>query len=90
MGRKCFLILGLFILPYSDSIANKLNKFPYAESVLPVMVISEQSLPVLILTIFILFYVPCPAEEGSDKFALLGTWHLVPRLKKKNYYQTFL
>jgi len=40
------------------------------------MVIAEGSLPDLISThrLFILFSLPCPAEEGSDRAALVGTW----------------
>ena len=34
-------------------------------------------LPVLISTHepFVLFSLPCPVEEGSDRAALVGTWH---------------
>ena len=34
-------------------------------------------LPVLISTHepFVIFSLPCPAEEGSDRAALVGTWH---------------
>ena len=34
-------------------------------------------LPVLILTheTFVIFSLPCPVEEGSDRAALVGTWH---------------
>ena len=34
-------------------------------------------LPVLISTHepFVTFSLPCPAEEGSDRAALVGTWH---------------
>jgi len=40
------------------------------------MVIAEWSLPVLILTheSFVIFSLPCPAEEVSDRVALVGTW----------------
>ena len=33
-------------------------------------------LPVLISThkLFVIFSLPCPAEEGSDRAALVGTW----------------
>ena len=45
---------------------------------LPVMVIGEWSLPVLISTQepFVTFSLPCAAEEGSDRAALVGTWRL--------------
>jgi len=41
------------------------------------MVIAELSLPALISTHepFIVFSLPCPPEEGSDKMALVNTWH---------------
>lgn len=51
---------------------HKFNKFfPWVESVLPVLVTGERSLPVLISTLenFVLFSLPCPAEEGSDRAA---------------------
>ena len=34
-------------------------------------------LPVLISTYepFVIFSLPCPVEEGSDRAALVGTWH---------------
>ena len=40
-------------------------------------VIGEWSLPVVISIHepFIIFSLPCPAEEGSDRVALVGTWH---------------
>ena len=40
-------------------------------------VIGEWSLPVLILTHdpFVIFSLPCPAEEGSHRVASAGTWH---------------
>jgi len=39
-------------------------------------VIGEWSLPIFTLThkAFIMFPLPCPAEEGSDGEALVGTW----------------
>lgn len=44
-------------------------------SVFPVMVIGEESLPVLILTKqpFLVFFLFCPADEGSDRMDLVGT-----------------
>jgi len=40
------------------------------------MVAGECSLPVVISTLkpFIVFSHPCPAEEASDRAALVGTW----------------
>jgi len=40
------------------------------------MAIAEWSLPVLVSTHepFIVFFLPCPGEEGSDGAALVGTW----------------
>jgi len=39
--------------------------------------IAEGSLAVLISTHepFITFSLPCPAQKGSDRAALVGTWH---------------
>lgn len=39
-------------------------------------VISEWSFPVFISTheLFVVFFLPCPAEEESDGAALVGTW----------------
>ena len=42
-------------------------------------VIGEWSLPVLISIheVFVIFLLPCPVKEGSDRVALVGTWRPV-------------
>ena len=72
-----FLRFGFyFSLPYSDLTGNKLFFFPQVESVLPVTVILSD-LPVLISTQepFVIFSLPCPVEEGSDRAVLVGMLH---------------
>jgi len=57
------------------------------------MVTGEWSLPVLISTLepCVMFPLPGPDEEGSDRAALVGTWHLSrpnqntdPKMKPEN------
>jgi len=47
------------------------------ESILPVMVTVEWSLPGLISTKdpFVIFSLLCPSEGGSDRVAFVGIWH---------------
>jgi len=42
-----------------------------------VIVIGEWSLPVLVSTheSFVVFFLPVQLKRGSDKVALVGTWH---------------
>lgn len=39
--------------------------------------VAERSLPALVSTRkpFAIFSLPCPVVKGSDKVALVGTWH---------------
>lgn len=65
--KGVFKIGGLFLLSYSDLISDKLNQFSQAASVLPVVVSGAWSL--LIHEPFVIFSLPCPAEEKSDRAA---------------------
>lgn len=72
MGR-CFKYL---VSHYPTLIWLSRNSFPRVESVLPLVVIGEWSPPILISTHepLVAFSFPCPAEEGSERAALVGTW----------------
>lgn len=69
---SCYSTLIRFIINKTD-----INIFPQVESVLLLMLLSDQSLHVFILTheILVTFSVPCLAERGSDRVALVGIWH---------------
>lgn len=56
-----------FSLPYCDLIGDKLNEFSRFESVLPVLVITEWSLPALILIheSFVIFSFAIPLRRGD-------------------------
>lgn len=64
-----------FLLPYTDLIVIKLNRFPQVESVLLMTVIAKWSLLTLISAHqpFPIFSLPCPDDEGSDRPLLVGT-----------------
>lgn len=70
VGGKCHISL------YYSLIGLVIN-FHHAESVLPMTIITEWSLPVLISTheLFIILSspCPCPAEERNDRATLVGT-----------------
>lgn len=56
------------------------------------MVIDERSLLVLISVheTFVMFSVPCPAEEGSDEVALVDAWHsarITPTMLHRHHLQ---
>lgn len=64
-----------FLLLYSDLTVIKLNRFPQVTFVLLTTVIAEWSLPAVIPAHepSLVFSLPCPDEEGSDRAALVGT-----------------
>ena len=72
-GEDVFRIWFYFSLSYSDLIGKKLNRFPWVESVLPMTVIGELSLPVLISTHepFIVFFSPL-SNWGREWWSSFG------------------
>lgn len=82
-GKNVIKILVYFLLSSSDLTSNKLNSFSPTQVGLAHDPVAERSLPVLTSTHepFILFPLSCPDEEGSDRAALVGTWHPV-RIKQ--------
>ena len=74
-----FKILFYFSLSCSYFISNKLTSFPQVESVLPMAVVAEWSLPVLMPNHkpFVIFSLPCPAEDSEWQNVFGG--HLASR-----------
>lgn len=68
-GEGVFKIYFISLCPVRDYVVNKFSWYLLVQYVLPVMVFSEGSLPVLISTheSIAIFSLPCPTEKGSEK-----------------------